>query len=64
MEKLVEVAKGEGLDRIAGYILAANTGMQKICRSAGFQLRRLSDGDYEADLRLPKSLRAIERRAR
>ncbi|MGA3172706.1 MAG: GNAT family N-acetyltransferase, partial [Chthoniobacteraceae bacterium] len=64
MERLIEVAKGEGLDRIAGSILAANTGMQKICRGAGFQLHRLSDGDYEADLRLPKALRAIERRAR
>jgi acetyltransferase len=59
MEKLVSVAKDEGLKRISGCIMAGNTGMQRICREAGFQLHRFSDGEYRADMLLPKSFATL-----
>jgi acetyltransferase len=64
MEKLVCIAKNEGLTHLSGCIMAGNTGMQKICRKAGFQLHRLSDGEYRADMLLPKSLEALDQRIR
>jgi acetyltransferase len=64
MEKLVRIAEDEGLDHISGCILAGNSGMQRVCRKVGLQLQRLSDGDYRADMLLPKSLAALERRVR
>jgi len=62
MEKLIQIGKDEGLTRISGGIMAGNTGMQKVCRNAGFQLHRLSDGEYRADLLLPKSLASLDSR--
>jgi acetyltransferase len=64
MEKLVAIAKDEGLARISGCIMSGNTAMQKVCRKAGFQLQRLPDGEYRADMLLPKSLAALERRVK
>jgi acetyltransferase len=55
LTKLVHVAEGEGLGRISGSVMSGNSGMQKICREVGFQLHRLPDGDYRADMVLPKS---------
>jgi acetyltransferase len=63
MDKLVNIAKDEGLGRISGCIMSANIGMQKVCRKSGFQLHRLPDGEYWADMLLPKSPAAQERRA-
>ena len=54
MERMVRVAKDEGIERICGCIMAANIGMQKVCKKAGFQLQQLPDGDYRADLTLAK----------
>ena len=64
MEKLVRIAEDEGLSRISGSIMSGNSGMQKICRKAGFQSQRLPDGDYRADMMLPKSLAALNRRVK
>jgi len=55
MDKLVGIAKAEGMTRLSGSIMAGNTGMQKLCRNAGFQLQRLSDGEYRADMVLAKT---------
>jgi len=60
IDKVVAVAKAEGLKQISGCILAGNTAMQKVCRKAGFQLQRLSDGEYLATMLLPKSLAALD----
>jgi len=62
--KLVEIGEAEGLARISGIVMSGNAGMQKVCRKAGFQLHRLPDGDYRADMLMPKSLAEIERRVR
>jgi len=64
MEKLVAIGKAEGLSRISGGIMSGNLGMQKVCRKVGYQLHRLADGEYRADILLPKSLSALERRVR
>ena len=42
--------------------MSGNTGTQNVCRKAGFQLHRLSDGEYRADMLLPKSLEARKHR--
>ena len=63
MEKLIKIAKAEGITRLSGGIMAGNAGMQKLCRNAGFQLHRLSDGEYRADMLLRKSASAAETRA-
>jgi acetyltransferase len=60
MEKLIQIAKDEGITRIRGGIMAANTGMQKVCRKTGYRMQRLSDGEYHAELVLPKSLAATD----
>jgi acetyltransferase len=62
MDKLIQIATDEGLSRISSPIMAGNTGMQKLCRKAGFQLHRLSDGEYRADMLLPKSLASLDSR--
>jgi len=64
MTKLVRIAEEEGLNRLSGSVMSGNSGMQKICRTAGLQLHRLPDGDYQADLMLPKSLAALRRRVK
>jgi len=64
MEKLIAIAKDEGINHLSGGIMPGNTGMQKICRKAGFQLQRLADGEYRADMLLPNSLAALERRVK
>jgi acetyltransferase len=64
MEKLVNVAQREGLNRLSGCIMSGNGGMQKICRKVEMQLHRLPDGDYVADLMLPVSVARLERRVR
>ena len=53
--KVIEVAKAEGLSRLCCCIMSGNTGMQKVCRKSGFELHRLSDGEYRADMLLPDS---------
>ena len=55
LEKLIKIGAEEGLTRISGGIMAGNSGMQKACRKAGFQLHRLSDGEYRAEILLPSS---------
>ena len=62
MEKIIDIAKKEGISRLSGGIMPGNVGMQKIARNAGFQLHRLTDGEYRADMLLPNSLAALERR--
>jgi acetyltransferase len=64
MDRLVAVAKAEGIKRISGCFMAGNTGMQKVCRKAGFQLHRLADGEYHAELLLSESLASPEHRAK
>ena len=44
MRRLVAIGCDEKLDRIAGYVLAENTDMQRLCERFGFELRR-SPGD-------------------
>jgi len=56
MEKLICIAKDEDMSHITGCIMSGNTGMQKVCRKIGFQLHRMPDGEYKADMHLPKSL--------
>lgn len=43
LRTLVEVGRREGLARITGTVLGANTAMQRVCREVGFQLRRQDD---------------------
>jgi acetyltransferase len=64
LKKLIYIAEAEGVGRIIGCVMCGNVGMQKICRKAGFQLHRLPDGDYQADMLMPKTLAEIEHRAR
>jgi len=64
MQKLIVIAEDEGLKRISGAVMSGNSGMQKVCRKAGMQLHRLPDGDYLADLLLPKSIAALNKRVK
>jgi acetyltransferase len=51
MRKLVEVARAEGIIRVAGQILPENRGMIELARKAGFELRDdLDEGVVEATL--------------
>jgi acetyltransferase len=51
MRRLVEVARAEGIARVAGQILPENRGMIALARKAGFQLRDdLDEGVVEATL--------------
>ena len=51
LERLVEVARAEGVGRVAGQILPENRGMIALARKAGFELRDLLDeGVVEAAL--------------
>ncbi|MBD2109812.1 bifunctional acetate--CoA ligase family protein/GNAT family N-acetyltransferase [Nodosilinea sp. FACHB-13] len=38
LNRLIEVARAEGLHRLTGEILAENHGMQRLCKRVGFQL--------------------------
>ena len=62
MAKLIHIAEAEGLERISGAVMSGNSGMQRVCRNAGLQLHRLPDGDYLADLLLPKSIASLNKR--
>jgi acetyltransferase len=64
MEKLVDVAKQEGLSRISCAIMSGNIAMQKLSRKSGLQLHRLPDGEYRADMILPNGLKDIEHRVK
>jgi len=64
LTRLVHIAETEGLGHISGLVMSGNGGMQKVCRKVGFQLHRLHDGDYRADMLLPKSLAALQRRVK
>ncbi|MBD2112362.1 MULTISPECIES: bifunctional acetate--CoA ligase family protein/GNAT family N-acetyltransferase [Cyanophyceae] len=39
LNRLIEVARAEGLHRLTGEILAENHGMQRLCKRVGFQLK-------------------------
>ena len=64
LTKVVHIAEKEGLGHVSGMVMSGNAGMQKVCRKVGFQLRRLPDGDYRADIDLPKSTAATGRHAK
>jgi acetyltransferase len=53
-EKVIEIAKAEGITKLNAGIMAGSTGMQTVCKKAGFTLHRLSDGEYLADMQLAK----------
>lgn len=47
LRRLVEVGTREGLERIVGYILRENRGMQHVAEKLGFELREIDgDADY------------------
>ncbi|HEX4085671.1 MAG TPA: bifunctional acetate--CoA ligase family protein/GNAT family N-acetyltransferase [Chthoniobacteraceae bacterium] len=52
LEKLVAIAKQEGMSRISGCILPGNTGMERICRNVGMQIAHATDGEMWAELAL------------
>jgi acetyltransferase len=62
LQKLVKIGEAEGLGRITGNVMSGNSGMQKLCRETGFQLHRLPDGDYRADLLMPKAVAELKKR--
>jgi len=39
LRSLVQIGRGEKLERIVGFILPENRAMQRVCEKAGFQLR-------------------------
>jgi len=43
LEDLISAGRREGLARIFGTVLAANTPMQRVCRKVGFRLHREAD---------------------
>ncbi|MCB1101717.1 MAG: GNAT family N-acetyltransferase, partial [Kiritimatiellae bacterium] len=53
LNKLIDVAKSEGIHRVLGEILPDHEGMQKICRNIGFSLATNPEsGNIEATLEL------------
>ena len=57
LEKLVAIARQEGLRRITGCILPGNSGMEHVSRKAGLQIAHASDGEMWAELVLkPKRI--------
>jgi acetyltransferase len=53
LEKLLEVARAEGLSRISASILYENRAMQRLSKKLGFYLRRVAEeGVVKADLNL------------
>jgi acetyltransferase len=55
LKLLVEVARAEKLHRVTGRILADNTTMMEVSRRIGFTLQRRPDeGEWEAEIRLPR----------
>ncbi|TAM92101.1 GNAT family N-acetyltransferase [bacterium] len=52
LRRLVALAPCEGIDRVVGYILRENSGMQEVARRLGFTLRYSEEyGMMEADIR-------------
>lgn len=45
LERLIEVGREEGLERLMADILVQNGGMQALCRKFGFELHRSPDAD-------------------
>ncbi len=52
MERLIDVGRAEGLERIIGYILPDNAAMLRICEDLGFKHYRTADSNIEASLEL------------
>lgn len=52
LDRLIDVARNEGLARIFGYILPGNSAMLSICESLGFTLNHTADGNVKAVLDL------------
>jgi RimJ/RimL family protein N-acetyltransferase len=49
---LLDIGRREGLERVIGYILPDNYGMQKVCRKLGFELGlELNYDDFADDIK-------------
>ena len=53
LERLIAIARGEGIGRIVGSILPENLGMRRVCEKLGFRMRHdAEDGVVKAELPL------------
>lgn len=52
LERLIDIGKAEGVQRIVAEILPENVEMQRLCESFGFQLRKVDDNEVLAELQL------------
>lgn len=62
LRRLIEVGRGERLDRIVADILPENHAMQHICQKLGFRLHHTMEGTVEAELDLKLDLGAASPR--
>lgn len=53
LQRLLESAQQEGVQRISAEILNENEGMQRVCRKVGFILSPPEDGVVDAEIHLP-----------
>ena len=53
LERVIQFARDEGMQRITGSILAENVSMQALCKRLGFVLRHEDGPVLRADLNLP-----------
>ncbi len=43
LNRLLEIARDEGIERVVAEIMPENVGMRRICTKLGFSFRRLPD---------------------
>ncbi|MEL6401129.1 MAG: bifunctional acetate--CoA ligase family protein/GNAT family N-acetyltransferase [Cyanobacteria bacterium J06626_4] len=53
LQRLVQIAQQEGIDRITAEILLQNRAMQHVCQKVGFELQPIGDGLVKAERAIP-----------